>query len=87
MTKKQLLEVINSGEKTYLYFFAPWCGACKRMSKRVESCKVPLIKVDGSKNEDILDAFKIEYYPTIVEIRGLTKRTYEGTEEVRNLLS
>jgi hypothetical protein len=34
----------------------------------------------------MLDAFGIEFYPTIVEITGTKKRTHAGSKAVRQLL-
>lgn len=86
MTKKQLIEVIGSGEKTYLYFFAPWCEQCKKVNWLVERERRPVVKINGEENEEMLDAFGIEFYPTIVEITGTKKRTHAGSKAVRQLL-
>jgi len=86
MTKEQLKEIIDSGEKHYIYFYSPWCRACRRMSYLVDRERTPLVRVNGEENTDILKAFGIEYYPTIVEIIGNTKKVHSGTESVRKLL-
>ena len=86
MTKKQLVEVIGSGEKTYLYFFAEYCSACKSVKWLVERERTKLYQIDGEANQELTEAFDIQYYPTIIEINGTKKRTYEGTAAVKNLL-
>lgn len=86
MTKKQLVEIIGSGNKTYLYFYSPFCGGCEHTMPLVKESKHDIVEINGLDNEDILDAFKIDVYPTIVEINGMKKRTYEGRVAVENLL-
>ena len=29
MTKEKFKEIMESGEKVYLYFFSPFCGSCE----------------------------------------------------------
>jgi thiol-disulfide isomerase/thioredoxin len=86
MTKRELIDIIKSGEKTYLYFYSPFCGSCERMEPLLENVGTPMKKIIGFEDEDILDAFNIEVYPTIVEINGMKKRTFKGSAAVRNLL-
>ena len=86
MNKKQLVEVIGSGTKTFLYFHAPFCNSCKKISWLVERERTPMYKIDGEVNKDLMEAFKIEVYPTIIEIRGTSKRTYKGSDACINLL-
>lgn len=87
MTKKQLVEVIGSGDKTYLYFFSPFCGGCEKTTPLVKESKIKTYEINGIENEELLNAFKIDVYPTIVEINGKSKRTYEGSVACKNLLS
>jgi len=86
MTKRELIEIIKSGEKTYLYFYSPFCGACELTEPLLENISTPVRKVVGFEDEDLLDAFGVEYYPTIVEINGNKKRTFAGSSAVKNLL-
>ena len=86
MTKKQLIQIIGSGEKTYLYFYAPWCSSCKKVESLIDKATFPIVKINGTEDEDILNAFDIEFYPTIVEINGTKKRTFAGSTAVNNLL-
>ena len=86
MTKRELIDIIQSGEKTYLYFYSPFCGSCERMEPLLENVATPMKKIIGFEEEELLDAFNIEYYPTIVEINGMKKRTFAGSKEVKNLL-
>tara|TARA_B110000858_G_scaffold165793_1_gene192640 strand:- start:152 stop:415 length:264 start_codon:yes stop_codon:yes gene_type:complete len=86
MTKKQLIQVIGSGEKTYLYFYSTWCSSCKKVESLVDKVTLPIVKINGTENEDLLNAFDIEFYPTIVEINGTKKRTFAGATAVNNLL-
>jgi len=86
MTKKELIGVIGSGKKTYLYFYAPFCSSCKKIKSLVDRVTLPILKINGTENEDLLNAFDIEFYPTIVEINGTKKRTFAGSTAVSNLL-
>ena len=87
MTKKELIEIIKSGKKTYLYFYSPFCGACEQTEPLLESVGTPVKKIIGFEDEKLLDAFDIEFYPTIVEINGNKKRTFSGKVAIDNLLS
>ena len=86
MTKRELIDIIKSGKKTYLYFYSPFCGACELTQPLLENIQTPVKKIVGFEDEELLDAFDIEYYPTIVEINGMKKRTFAGSAAVRNLL-
>lgn len=86
MTKEQLKEIIDSGNRHFIYFYSPWCRACRRMSYLVDREKTPLTRVNGEEETEISQAFGIEYYPTIVEIKGNTKKVHAGTDSVRKLL-
>jgi len=87
MTKRELIDIIQSGEKTYLYFYSPFCGGCEKTEPLLENINTPVKKIIGFEDEKLLDAFNIEYYPTIIEIQGNKKRTFSGKVEVENLLS
>lgn len=86
MTKRELIDIIQSGEKTYLYFYSPFCGACEKTEPLLENINTPVKKIIGFEDEDLLEAFNIEYYPTIVEINGNKKKTHAGSKQVRQLL-
>jgi len=86
MTKKQLIDIIGSGKTTYLYFYAPWCEECRKVKSLVDKQVEPFVHINGGEHEELLDAFSIDFYPTIVEITGTKKKTYSGSKAVKDLL-
>lgn len=86
MTKELLKEIIESDERSFLYFYASWCRNCKRMSILVDRERTPLYRINGDEYPELIEAFGIEYYPTIIEIKNKSKIVHSGTSAVRKLL-
>jgi len=86
MTKEEFVELRNKGEKFYLYFYSPFCGACELTQPLLIKAKHPLIEIVGFDNEELMDALGIEDYPTIVEFQEKSYRLYAGKTAIENLL-
>jgi len=66
---------------TFAFFYAPWCGYCKKMmsdwdrlAQRYQNNKynIKIIKVNCEKRKDMAAKFKIQGFPTIIFFnRGL----------------
>ena len=87
MDKAQFLEIVNKGEKVYLYFFSPFCGGCELTTPILKNSKYPLIEINGLENEELMDAIGVEAYPTIIELQNRKIRMFEGRTAITNLLS
>ena len=63
----------NSNKKSFIMFYAPWCGHCKRSmpayKRIIDSYKndsnITVFKVNCDDNKDIAREHNIEGYPTI----------------------
>lgn len=72
----ELKSLLHSKPKTFLVFYAPWCGHCQRllpelvlMNERLGSdCQI--VAVDATKNKKLSSLFNVLGYPTIYKING-----------------
>jgi thiol-disulfide isomerase/thioredoxin len=87
MTKEKFKEIMESGEKVYLYFFSPFCGSCELTKPLLKKSKHPIFEINSIENKELEKAFDLEYYPTIIEVRNNNFRKFEGRTAIENLLS
>ena len=87
MTKEKFKQLVDKGEKVYLYFFSPFCGGCELTTPLLIKSKYEVFEINGLDNEELMDALAIETYPTIVELQNKTIRKFEGRDAITNLLS
>ena len=72
MTNDELNAAINSSKTVLLDFGASWCPPCKLMEPVLKSViennkeKFTLLKVDGGKDHDILQAYKVTTLPVFI---------------------
>ena len=70
-------------------FFATWCGPCKRLAPAFERLAlaaqdtgIVFAKVDGDDNEDLMEKFQVNAYPTVLLLRdGKVLKSVEGCDE------
>ena len=87
MTKEKFKEIMESGEKVYLYFFSPFRGSCELTQPLLKNSKHPLFEINCIENKELEEAFDLEYYPTIIEVTNNNFRKFEGRIAIENLLS
>ena len=85
-----------SGEATLHFFFAEWCGYCKKFKPEWERLKaetnlgVKLNEVDCSDNNNVPELAKkynVNGFPTIIFVNGNNTKTYEGARTKEALVS
>lgn len=85
-----------SGEAKLYFFFAEWCGYCKKFKPEWEKLKaesnlgVQLEEVDCSDSNNV-PALAKEYnvggFPTLILVNGSNKVTYDGERTAEALVS
>ena len=76
--------------KTLLYFYSPTCVPCRFMGPIIESAcsirKLPLEKVDVTKDTQRASAFHVSMVPTIVLVDGSdVKGQRQGSQTKRQI--
>ena len=87
MTKEKFKEIIESGEKVYLYFFSPFCGTCELTKPLLKKSKYPIFEINCIENKELEEALNLQAYPTIIEVKNNNFRRFEGMTAIENLLS
>jgi thioredoxin 1 len=63
-------EAIGLSKKCIVYFWAEWCGPCKRVSPIIEEIQseygIDVFKVDSDKNPQKVSEFSVFSIPTMV---------------------
>jgi len=73
-------EFINSNEFVMMVVYAPWCQHCKRYLPQFETIaeiafsrfgedKFAMAKIDGSKNDHLMERYNVDGYPTCIWFR------------------
>ncbi|GBG29506.1 Protein disulfide isomerase, putative [Hondaea fermentalgiana] len=70
--------VVNSGKNTFVKFFAPWCGHCKRMApdyvslakEYKDSGSVTIAEVDCTAHQSLCTEHGVTGFPTLKSFMG-----------------
>mmetsp|Transcript_3950 Transcript_3950/g.4552 ORF Transcript_3950/g.4552 Transcript_3950/m.4552 type:complete len:129 (+) Transcript_3950:199-585(+) len=83
---------INSPGDSFVKFYAPWCGHCKRLAptwtelagKFSGSSEVSVAKVDCTKHRDICSNHGVRGYPTLKYFKSgsMEGEKYQGARDV-----
>jgi thiol-disulfide isomerase/thioredoxin len=91
--QKGKLELFSGGAKLY-FFFADWCGYCKKFKPEWEKLKaepnlgIELEEVDCSNEAPALaKEYNVGGFPTLILVNGSNKVTYEGSRTKDALVS
>ncbi|CAK9017411.1 Protein disulfide-isomerase-like protein EhSep2 [Durusdinium trenchii] len=87
--------VFESGKNTFIKFFAPWCGHCKRMKpawddladKYKDSDSVVIADVDCPANTALCSKYSVSGYPTVKYFKDGAKEPtdYKGGRDLATL--
>eukprot|EP00924_Labyrinthula_sp_SR-Ha-C_P014850 snap_masked-scaffold_9-processed-gene-0.9-mRNA-1 protein AED:0.35 eAED:0.36 QI:0/-1/0/1/-1/1/1/0/200 len=66
-------KVINSGQSTFVKFYAPWCGHCKKLAPTWKtlaedldgSSKAQIAKLDCTAHQSVCTKYGVTGYPTL----------------------
>ena len=87
--------VVASNDQMWLvYFFAPWCGHCKRLAPVVEEvaelpefAKIRCAKVDCTVDKALCSRYNVSGYPSIFFMQGGRTWDYKGSRTKPGLLA
>ena len=87
--------VVASNDQMWLvYFFAPWCGHCKRLAPVVEEvaelpefAKIRCAKVDCTVDKALCSRYNVSGYPSILFMQGGRTWDYKGSRTKPGLLA
>jgi protein disulfide-isomerase-like protein len=88
-------ETLKSTDFSLVMFYAPWCGACKRMHPAFASAAalldkgvttgIRLAEIDVTENMKTGDAFDIKGYPTLKLFRSGEASSYHGPRDAQGI--
>ena len=85
---KHTLEVaLNEAKPTLAEFYADWCPHCQRMMpivaelKQIIGDKANIIHIEGDHNEDLMDKYHVNSYPTWILFKDGQEVWRDGGEK------
>lgn len=93
MKLSQLKEILKNKEKSLLFFYADYCEACHETRPTMEQIREIMsdykfydLDIDDAKNDEVSDAFKIDYMPTLIIVNENGYKKYEGQRKITKYL-
>ena len=89
LTSANFDSFIESNPLVFVKFYAPWCGHCKKMipaykslaERMAEENHVPIVKVDATKEKDIIARYNVKGYPSLKLFKNGHVIDYKGGRE------
>lgn len=94
LTAGSFENAINSYPLSFVEFYAPWCGHCKKlvpeweeMATLLESANIHVAKVDAIAEKSLAEKHQVQSFPTLKLFRGRTDvvKKYEGPRTAAKL--
>lgn len=86
--------IINQHKLMLIYFYANWCGHCRRLSpeferaaRRLKEYNIPLGKVDANKEKSLAEVNEVRSYPTLLLYRRGRRFEYNGPREETGIVN
>ena len=81
----------SQGPTTIIYFYAPWCGYCKRFfplwkELKQEMNSVNMMEVNSDEQEDLCKQYGVTRYPTLIKVSGNKHKVFEEERTKENLV-
>lgn len=94
MKLSQLKEILKNKDKSLLFFYADYCEACHETRPIMEQIKSIMsdynsyeLDIDDAKNDEVSDAFEIDYMPTLIVINESGYKKHEGQRKIIKYLA
>ncbi|KAH7962436.1 hypothetical protein HPB52_016069 [Rhipicephalus sanguineus] len=94
LTAVNFTMTINNAKLMLIYFYAPWCGHCRRLSpeferaaRRLKEYNIPLGKVDATKEKSLAEVNEVRSYPTLLLYRRGRRFEYNGPREEAGIVN
>lgn len=94
LTGADFNDVISAGT-TFVKFYAPWCGHCKRLAPTWDQLAeishsktgITIAKVDCTVEKELCETHQVRGYPTLILFKdGSKKADYSGPRDIESLL-
>jgi thiol-disulfide isomerase/thioredoxin len=83
-------EMRGGNDKTLNLFKAEWCGHCQQFKGTWDKLKsdvkgIKFVEYDADKNEDQMEKFGVDSFPTLLLTVGSRKIEYKGSRDIDSL--
>jgi protein disulfide-isomerase-like protein len=95
LTEETFYDFMEEHDLVLANFYAPWCRYSKMLAPKFEAAaaelkndKIPLVKVDCTREGRLCDDFDIRAYPTLKVFRGLeSHEPYDGSQQTESYVT
>jgi len=81
----------RKGNTTIIYFYAPWCGYCKKFfplwnELKQENTDVNMVEINSDEQEAMCKKYNVTRYPTLIKVSGKNKKVFNEERTKENLI-
>jgi protein disulfide-isomerase-like protein len=89
LNKENFQSTVESGP-TFIKFYAPWCGHCKRLAptweELAEKVEITIADLDATTEPEVAEQWKVRGYPTLILVDGKQMYDYSGGRDLDSLV-